>query len=67
MSTFASVIVSFLLNLHLELNSQQRTRKEPEYSHYCDTCDRGFKNQQKYDEHVFLHVKVFICHWSLSG
>uniref|UniRef100_A0A3Q2U735 Nuclear FMR1 interacting protein 1 n=1 Tax=Fundulus heteroclitus TaxID=8078 RepID=A0A3Q2U735_FUNHE len=36
---------------------KQKNRKEPEYSHYCDTCDRGFSNQQKYDEHVLQHVK----------
>ncbi|XP_014853536.1 PREDICTED: nuclear fragile X mental retardation-interacting protein 1 isoform X2 [Poecilia mexicana] len=39
---------------------KQRNRKEPEISHYCDTCDRGFKNQQKYDEHVLQHVKCSV-------
>ncbi|XP_054915153.1 nuclear fragile X mental retardation-interacting protein 1 [Poeciliopsis prolifica] len=39
---------------------KQRNRKEPEYSHFCDTCDRGFKNRQKYDEHVFQHVKCSV-------
>ena len=25
---------------------------------FCDTCDRGFKTQEKYQEHVDGHMKV---------
>ncbi|XP_075706350.1 FMR1-interacting protein NUFIP1 [Rhinoderma darwinii] len=42
---------------HGNQEHKKRKKKEPIYSHFCDTCDRGFKNEEKYEEHVMQHVK----------
>ncbi|KAL7891058.1 hypothetical protein AOLI_G00005340 [Acnodon oligacanthus] len=46
---------------------RQKKQKEAEFSHFCDTCDRGFKNQAKYDEHVAQHVMCSVDDCSFAA
>lgn len=39
---------------------RKKQQREPEFSHFCDTCDRGFKTGDKYDEHISQHVKCSV-------
>ncbi|XP_063068046.1 nuclear fragile X mental retardation-interacting protein 1 [Engraulis encrasicolus] len=44
-----------------DFGGKKKNKREPEFSFFCDTCDRGFKAQDKYDEHMSQHVKCSVA------
>ncbi|XP_053703937.1 nuclear fragile X mental retardation-interacting protein 1 [Synchiropus splendidus] len=48
-------------------NHGKTNKKEPEYLFFCDTCDRGFKNNEKYGEHMAQHVQCSVPDCSFTA
>ncbi|XP_078088387.1 FMR1-interacting protein NUFIP1 isoform X2 [Mustelus asterias] len=41
-----------------DFRKHKKVKKEPVYMYHCDTCERGFKNQDKYNEHLSQHTQA---------
>ncbi|XP_012675211.2 nuclear fragile X mental retardation-interacting protein 1 [Clupea harengus] len=50
-----------------DFGGKKKNKKEPEFSFFCDPCDRGFKHQDKYDEHLSQHVKCSVADCSFTA
>ncbi|KAL2088167.1 hypothetical protein ACEWY4_016995 [Coilia grayii] len=50
-----------------DFGGKKKNKREPEFSFFCDTCDRGFKDQDKYDEHLSQHVKCTVADCSFTA
>jgi len=50
-----SNVCVLLQNKRRKLNNQE---KPENYTFFCDRCDRGFKTEEKYNEHTAQHEKV---------
>ncbi|XP_077588675.1 FMR1-interacting protein NUFIP1 [Stigmatopora nigra] len=48
-------------------DKKNKKRKEPDFSHFCDTCDRGFKDLEKYETHLSQHVKCSVRECSFTA
>lgn len=44
-------------NMYKKKKQNNKVNKQKQYAFRCETCDKSFKDQKKYDEHMKSHVK----------